>query len=53
MSDKSMSRIALEQEIAKVEQELADAFALRPPSIARRFELEAVLERLHQEMAVP
>ena len=53
MSDKSMSQTALEQEIAKVEEELANAFVVRPPSIARRFELEAVLESLNRKMALP
>lgn len=49
MSDK----IALQQQIAKVEEEIASAFAVRSPSLARRFELEATLERLHQKMALP
>ena len=52
MSDKSMRQISVEQEIANVEQELANAFAIRPPSLARRFELEAMLERLNQKMAL-
>lgn len=52
MSNKSMRLIALEQDIAKVEEEMANAFAVRRPSIARRVELEAVLERLNQKMAL-
>jgi hypothetical protein len=48
MRDKSTSQITLEQDIAKVEEELASAFAVRPPSIERRVELDAILERLNR-----
>lgn len=51
MSDTSTSQIILEHEIAKVEEELASAFAVRPPSIKRRVELDGILERLNQKMA--
>jgi hypothetical protein len=49
MSDK----IAVQQQIVKVEEEIASAFAVRVPSLTRRFELEATLERLHRKMALP
>ena len=51
MPDKSTSQIILEQEIAKVEEELGSAFAARPPSIKRRVELDGILERLNRKMA--
>lgn len=51
MPDKATSQIILEQEIAKVEEELASAFAARPPSIKRRVELDGMLERLNRKMA--
>jgi hypothetical protein len=52
MSDRSMGRITLEREILRVEEEIAHAFVLNPPSIARRIELEATLERLNRRMAL-
>ena len=51
MGEKSTGQTILEQEVAKVEDELASAFAVRPPSIQRRVELDAILERLDQKMA--
>jgi hypothetical protein len=53
MRDKSTNQIILEQEIVKVEEELASTFAVRPPSIERRVELDAILEQLNQKMALP
>ena len=52
MSDKSMRQIALEQDIAKVEEEIGSAVSLTPPAIVRRIELETKLERLNRMMAL-
>jgi hypothetical protein len=52
MSNGSMRQSALEQELSRVEEEIAKAFARSPPSIARRIELDAMLERLSRETAL-